>query len=173
MIAYHVTKRKEDLGAILASKTLIPGRNVKTKQYMVHLALKPFQPGRWALDLIGPDTNEAWIIELQIADETPLQPDPCGNMDQEMYAGGPDNWTVHDGPLAIKVVEVTHIPNVHAWESHQTPEEYAESERQIRVYVDKQEALKSEFLGVKEYWCASHRFLNLIDALDKYSHLSR
>jgi hypothetical protein len=176
MIAYHVTKRRKDLEAILTSKTLLAGRNVNSTEPLVHLALKPFVPGRQALHSIGPATlasNEAWILELRISNETKLEKDPCSDDEQRIYAGCLDSWVVCKGPLAIQVVEVMHIPNVDAWEMRMTLEEYAEWRSVSDAETEKWEALMSNLLGVKEYWPTMNKFLDLVDGLEKYSHLAR
>lgn len=111
--AYHATKCKEYYEAILKTSILLPGKNVSTdKRDMTHISLNPFYPGSWALDVIGENTNEAWIFEIQIPDNTSLLPDPSG--DGEHYNGG---WMVHLGMLHVKVVSVTYISDVIEWES--------------------------------------------------------
>lgn len=117
--AYHVTKTRGGLDAILASRTLHPGRNVTTKEMLVHLSLTRFRAGRYALDVIGADTNKAWIIEFQIPNDTVLEPDPSG--DGKFYCGV---WMVHQGVLAITIVSITHIPDVLAWEEHRISPAY-------------------------------------------------
>ncbi len=67
---------------------------------------------RKTLDIIGEDTNEAWIVTLEIPEGTILLPDPS---DEGQYYNG--RWVVHEGPLAVQIIEVVHIPNVQRWES--------------------------------------------------------
>lgn len=111
IIAYHAAKTEEVYEAICRSRTLIPGVNVSTKEEWVHLSLTPFRGGGYALDVIGPDTNEAWVFELVIPDDTELLPDPSG--DGEIYGG---KWVVHRGDLKIKITSVLHITHVQKWE---------------------------------------------------------
>jgi hypothetical protein len=111
MIVYHATKQQSSLALILASGVLIPGRNVSNSAEYVHLSKTPFKQGSWALDVIGPDTNQAWILTCLVPDGIPLLPDPSG--EGADYDG---EWVVHTGVLAIEVIGLKHIPNVQAWE---------------------------------------------------------
>ncbi len=111
MILYHATKLRSSFKAIVATNTLLPGRNVSTDQEFVHLSHNPFAPGSYALDVIGADTNEAWVFTLEIPDDTPLSEDPSG--EGSLYNGG---WVVHDGPLAVTIISVEYIPNVQLYE---------------------------------------------------------
>ncbi len=116
MIVYHATKRQENLAMILATEQLLPGRNVGDGQTRyVHLSKTPFVAGSYALDVIGPDTNEAWIITCDIPDDTVLLPDPSG--EGEVYDG---EWVVHEGPLMVRVISLKHVPNVQQWEAQTT-----------------------------------------------------
>jgi len=112
MRIYHVTKQEESYRAILKSRTLLVGRNVSTSDQFVHVSLEPFEQGSYALDVIGADTNEAWIFECEIADNTALEEDPSG--DGEHYNGG---WKVCRNPIPItRIYSVTYIENVQRWE---------------------------------------------------------
>lgn len=113
MIVYHVAKTEIGYTGIRDQQVILPGKNVHTGiAEFAHISLNEFSPGSWALDVIGADTNEAWIFTLDIPDDTELQPDPSG--DGDYYNGG---WVVHKGPLAVKIVHVEHIQDVCDWES--------------------------------------------------------
>ncbi len=113
MILYHATKHRSSFEAICATHKLRPGRNVTTRTILgVHLSCDPFYPGSYALDVIGADTNEAWVFEIEIPDDTPLVPDPSG--DGKYYNG---DWVVHQGKLPITIRRIVYIPNVQAWEN--------------------------------------------------------
>ncbi len=113
MRVYHATKTKSGLEGIIATCTLLPGWNITAlHERFVHLSLDPFYQGSYALDIIGEDTNEAWIVTLEIPEDTILLPDPS---DEGQYYNG--RWVVHEGPLAVQIIEVVHIPNVQRWES--------------------------------------------------------
>jgi hypothetical protein len=121
MIVYHVTKTRESLMKILISGMLLPGRNVSDRSTnYVHLSKTPFIQGSWALDVIGPDTNEAWILTCIIHDDVPLLPDPSG--EGGLYEG---EWVVHNGPLSIDLVSMKHIPNVRRFENGETQSKYS------------------------------------------------
>ncbi len=117
MIVYHATKRQESLAMILATGVLLPGRNTgdKSAKY-VHVSKTPFVQGGYALDVIGPDTNEAWILTCVIPDDTVLLPDPSG--EGALYEG---KWVVHKGPLRVQISRMQHIPNVRQWEGKKVP----------------------------------------------------
>ena len=113
MILYHVTKSQTNFEAIMASKVLRPGRNVTdNSNKWVHLSVAPFYQGSWALDVIGADTNEAWILTLEVDDATALQPDPSG--EGELYNG---SWVVYPAALPVRIISVIYIKNVQQWES--------------------------------------------------------
>lgn len=113
MILYHVTKSRNSFEAILASQTLLPGRNISdVTNTWVHLSTTPFYQGSWALDIIGADTNEAWIFTIEIDDDSELLPDPTG--EGEIYNGP---WVVCTGPLTINIRSVHYIKNVQKWEN--------------------------------------------------------
>ncbi len=113
MIVYHTTKTKASFRGIVDSNTLLPGWNVSAlTDCYVHISLNPFHQGSWALDVIGDDTNEAWVFTLDIPDDTPLLPDPS---DEGKYYNG--DWVVHEGPLSVKVIDCVYIPNVQSWEN--------------------------------------------------------
>ncbi|HYD93475.1 MAG TPA: hypothetical protein VEB18_03450 [Candidatus Paceibacterota bacterium] len=113
MRVYHATKTECSLTNILEEKILLPGRNVVCEDTYVHLSLNPFHQGSYALDVIGEDTNRAWVIECEIPDDTPLAPDPADNAGAA-YNGG---WVIHGGPLSItEVISVLYIQNVQRWE---------------------------------------------------------
>lgn len=128
MIAYHATKNKGRLEAILKTSILLPGRNIATEELFVHIALKPFGPGEWKLDVIdgagGWRGNQAWIVEFEIPDDTKLLPDPSGE-------GEENGWVVHHGPLTIRVLNITYVTNVVAWERQMTFDDYAEDDWRI------------------------------------------
>ncbi len=116
MILYHATKEREAFESILQCKRLIPGRNVTTDTVVgVHLSRNPFYPGSWALDVIGADTNEAWVFEIEIPDDATLIPDPSG--EGAFYNG---EWVVHEGTLNITICSITYIADVPAWERGDT-----------------------------------------------------
>src|SRR3989344_2549756 len=75
MKVYHFAKTEESYRSILREQKLRPGRNVADPRPLVHLSLDPFTPGNWALDAMGPDTNKAWIFELEIPDDTKIEKD--------------------------------------------------------------------------------------------------
>lgn len=113
MILYHATKNRSSFEAICAAGELRPGRNVKTRTILgVHLSRDPFCPGSYALDVIGADTNEAWVFEVEVPDDTPLSPDPSG---EGSYYNG--TWVVYQGNLAITIRRIVYIPDVRAWEN--------------------------------------------------------
>ncbi len=112
MKVFHITKTEEAFKSIMYERLLRPGRNVATGEALVHVMLEPPVPGNWALDVIGDDTNQAWVLELEIPDETPLLDDPSG--EGEDYGG---KWYVAPGPIPILAVRsVRYVPNVQAWE---------------------------------------------------------
>jgi hypothetical protein len=115
MIVYHATKTKAAFKTIKATGVLLPGYNVTTGEQLVHLCRKPFVPGSWALDVIGADTNEAWVFTLEIPDDTPLREDP--SKDGETYNGG---WVVHEGELHTSILSVEHIKDVRRYEMGMT-----------------------------------------------------
>lgn len=116
MKIWHVTKTEEAMNTIRKSKLLLPGTNVSRKESgdtFVHVNLVPFEPGQYALDVIGKDTNEAWILELTIPDNIALVPDPSG--EGEWYGG---RWMVAREPIPIvKILKITEILNVSVWEA--------------------------------------------------------
>lgn len=113
MIVYHAVKKVAAVESILAQMILRPGRNVTSSKELVHVSLKPFRPGSFALDIIGADTNQAVILKLEIPEDTPLEEDP--SEDSEIYGGG---WKVSRDPIRIlKVINKTFIPDVLRWES--------------------------------------------------------
>lgn len=112
MILYHATKTKEAKHSIIKTNVLLPGRNVRTRQCtQVHLSKDQFIKGSYALDVIGADTNEAWVFTVEIPDNTPLLPDPSD--EGRLYNG---EWVVHEGPLPVTILAVEHIKNVRAYE---------------------------------------------------------
>jgi len=115
MRIYHAMKQEDAYLAITRDRILLLGRNVTTKSIKyVHISLNPFTQGSWALDVIGADTNEAWIIECEIADDTPLISDPADDAGED-YNGG---WMVCESEIPIlKVHSITYIDNVQEWES--------------------------------------------------------
>ncbi len=111
-VIYHVTKTKSTFENIIRERLLRPGKNVVTGEALVHVMLAPPVPGGWALDVIGEDTNQAWVLELEVPDETPLLQDPSD--EGEDYGG---QWYVAPGPVPILAVRsVLFVPNVQAWE---------------------------------------------------------
>jgi len=116
MRVFHATKTLSALEAIKSEQKLKAGKNVADRTaLLIHLSLDPFSRGSWALDVIGKDTNEAWIVELEIADDTPLEPDP--SWDGEHYNG---RWVVvRQNELPVHIVGIIHIPNVQKWEGRE------------------------------------------------------
>jgi|SRR3989344_3643521 len=113
MRVYHATKKEEAYERILKDRLLLPGRNLATEAPLVHVSLRPFTQGSYALDVIGADTNEAWILECEILGETPLADDPTDEAG-ECYNGG---WRVCETPISItRIHSVTYISNVQKWE---------------------------------------------------------
>ena len=111
MIVYHAAKTIEAVYRIFDEMLIRQGRNING-DVLTHVSLSPFQAGKFALDVIGADTNQAWIFELEIPDDTPLQTDPSG--DAENYGEG---WKVSVNPILIlKIHSITHIPHVVEWE---------------------------------------------------------
>jgi len=125
MKVYHVTKTEEGFKGILQEKVLIPGRNINHSTPLTHLSLDPFRPGSWALDVIGKDTNKAWIFELEISDDTPVQPDPTN--EGELYNG---KWVVVEGNLPVEIRSCVYIPNVQKWEMREIQEEIVDVARE-------------------------------------------
>jgi len=119
MKVYHATKNKKSYGAILKSGILLPGENVVTKETAVHLSLDPFSRGAYALDVIGEDTNTAWIFECEVPDDIKFENDP--SMEGEIYKG---RWVIHRGELPVKIITVRHISDVIEWEMTENPQEY-------------------------------------------------
>jgi len=112
VIVYHAAKTKQAVDSITHQMVIRTGRNVASRSKLAHVSLEPFMPGRFALDVIGPDTNQAWILELEIPDDTPLEDDPADDWD--IYGKG---WKVSRQPIPVlKIVSITHIPNVVEWE---------------------------------------------------------
>lgn len=113
MIVWHVTKNESSLKAIRATMEIGLGQNVGDKNFYAHVSNRKFQSGNWALDVIGDDTGEAWILELEIADETELMTDPADDAG-EVYGGG---WVVSRVPITIvKILSITYVENVFEWE---------------------------------------------------------
>lgn len=120
MIVWHVTKTRKAKENILKEQTLRLGKNVTRKdRRFVHVSLDPFEPGSWALDVIGHnDTNRGWIFKLEVPDETIFENDPSG--DGEHYNG---RWVVSRKPvLIVKVISLVYIANIRRWESHEAKE---------------------------------------------------
>lgn len=70
-------------------------------------------PGNWALDVIGRDTNEAWILEIEILDSTELFDDPADDAGK-FYGGG---WIVCKVAVPIvNIRKIEHVDDVHSWE---------------------------------------------------------
>jgi len=112
MRAYYAAKSNEQLERIKQSREISLGRNVASQEAFAHISLSPFKRGSYALDVIGEDTNEAWVLELEISDETRLEDDPSG--EGALYEG---EWKVSRAPIRIEqVVSIRHIPNVSEWE---------------------------------------------------------
>lgn len=113
MRVFHATKVYACYEAIMKELLLRQGRNITLDKPLTHVSRNPFTQGSWALDVIGEDTNRAWIIECEIADDTPLAPDPADDAGED-YNGG---WCVSEHPIPIlKVHSVLYIQNVQRWE---------------------------------------------------------
>lgn len=111
MIAYHAAKTWEAAQSIIDEMVLRFGKNVNGGEF-THISLEPFKAGEFALDVIGADTNQAWIFVMEIPDDVCLQDDPSG--DGESYGGG---WRVSTQPIPVlRILSVTFIPNVVRWE---------------------------------------------------------
>lgn len=113
MRVWFAAKTEERRDIILNDKIIPLGGNVSTDELLAHVSLTPFKRGGWALDVIGADTNEAWIFELELPDSIHLYEDPSG--DGVHYLG---DWRVSKNPIPIeKIISEVHIPDVQAWES--------------------------------------------------------
>lgn len=113
MIVWHVTKTKAALNAITNKLEIGLGRNVGDENFYAHVSTQKFKSSDWALDVIGADTGEAWILELEVSDKTDLFPDPADDAG-EVYGGG---WVVSREPITIKrIVSIDYIENVFNWE---------------------------------------------------------
>jgi len=89
------------------------GRNVSHEKKFAHLSCVKFMPGNWALDVIGRDTNEAWILEIEILDSTELFDDPADDAGK-FYGGG---WIVCKVAVPIvNIRKIEHVDDVHSWE---------------------------------------------------------
>lgn len=114
MIIYHATKTRLEFEEIKKTLVLKPGKNVKTDKPLVHISVKPFLPGNFALDVIGRDTNHAWVLKLEVDDFVPLDNDPSGESD--IYGGG---WRVSEQPIKIlRILSIDFISNVLDWEEN-------------------------------------------------------
>jgi len=110
--AYHVTKTEAAFREILRTGVLLEGKNASTHEIEgVHISIDPFYPGSNALDVIGADTNRAWIFTFEVPEDTPLEPDPSG---EGVFYNG--TWMIHRGLLRVRIVSVLHISNVKYWE---------------------------------------------------------
>ena len=114
MRVYHATKTERACNEILRERKIRLGRNVSSVgQPYAHVSTNPFHPGSWALDVFGPDTNLAWLIEFEIPDETPLLSDPADEAGED-YNGG---WCVSPCEIPIlRVYRVTFVRNVQRYE---------------------------------------------------------
>jgi len=112
MRVWHVTKIREGKAGIIRTQKIQLGKNLNSEQLLAHVTLTPFLKGSLSLDIISKDTNEAWIFELEIPDDTVLLEDPTG--ESELYQG---EWRVSETEIKIlEIISIEHIPNVHEWE---------------------------------------------------------
>lgn len=113
MIVWHATKTHEHFLSIKESMRIAVGRNVSHDKSLAHLSRIKFLPGNWALDVIGRDTNQAWILEIEISDSTELFDDPADDAGK-FYGGG---WVVCEVAVPIlRIRKIEHIDNVRLWE---------------------------------------------------------
>lgn len=134
MKVYHAVKSEAAYQAIVKEKALLPGRNVSDSRAMVHISLDPFEPGSHTLDAVGA-TTEAWILELEIPDDTVLEEDPSG--EGKWYG---QEWKVYtDGDLPVHILQAEHIPDVRAWERG---EHNSEAERARRGELTSKQVIK-------------------------------
>jgi len=113
MKAWFAAKTEEKRDLILKELLIPLGRNVAADCPLAHISLTPFRPGTWALDVIGADTNKAWVFELDIPNTVKLEADPSG--DGHSYGG---EWRVSRHPIPVsRIVGITPIPNVAEWEA--------------------------------------------------------
>ncbi len=109
---YYAAKTKEQLEHLRSGMKIELGRNVSSPELLAHVSMTPFKQGEFALDVIGKDTNEAWILELEIPDDIKFEDDPSG--EGAIYGG---DWKVSREPIRIlRIISETHIPNVREWE---------------------------------------------------------
>lgn len=110
---WHVTKTEEALRLIISEKIIRLGKNiVNENELLAHISLEPFEQGNWALDVIGSDTNEAWILNIEIPECTPLEDDPA--RDEDIYGRG---WKVSREPIQIlSFQKLLYISNIQHWE---------------------------------------------------------
>lgn len=125
MIVYHGTRIHAHYENILKTQELLAGKRVRTNEYYVHVSVAPFTQGSYGLQMVslghkvkvpkGQYPNTAWVIECEISDDTPLEPDTT---DEDVWNYGTGNWRIYRGEkLAINVISVEHVINVDAWES--------------------------------------------------------
>ena len=113
MRVFHATKTYAGYQGIVKEKKILLGRNVTATEAFAHVSLNPFLPGSYALDVIGEDTNRAWILECEISDTTPLEDDPADEAGED-YNGG---WRVSRIPIEVDaIVRVTFVRNVQEYE---------------------------------------------------------
>lgn len=104
MILYHTTKTKQALESILLSRRLQPGRNVNGK-FFVHLSTT--FPGWVSMDVFGGSkSTQAWVLKVEVPDNTPLEPDPSG---EDFIYDGKGTWFTHEGTLPIEILEVIYF----------------------------------------------------------------
>lgn len=108
MRVFHAAKTEEGYRAIMRDHTILCGRNLAYSEPLAHVSLKPFMGGE--VDSFGPDTNQAWIFECEIANDTALTPDPSdGNIFK--------SWRVSKRPIhLLRIKAITHIPDLMAWD---------------------------------------------------------
>ena len=114
MIVWHAAKTARAFDLIQKKMEIGLGKNLSSTTQFAHISTRKFERGDYALDVIGADTNTAWVFELEISDDTILLADPCDE-GGKYYGGG---WMVcADSIPIVKIISVEHIPHVLTWEN--------------------------------------------------------
>lgn len=111
MIVFHVTKNKKIAQKIAKEMVLKTNKHDLHDRPYVFLFLNAPKSASYALDVIGEDTNEAWIFKLDIPGDIELIDDPMG--EDEIYG---NVWKASESDVPInKILEIKHIKNVRDW----------------------------------------------------------
>lgn len=112
MIVYHVTKSASSFSRIL-DEGLTPGTKPGAwdrRTGYVYVSTK--QLDLVAADVFGPDTNEAYFMELEVDDDIQWEEDPASAAEAEIYSGKGARWLRYPGTVPVSLVNHMYVGDV-------------------------------------------------------------